>query len=328
MKKTLLRLFTAGLICGTTYSGALAQTVSTFENLTLAAGTYWNGQGAAAPAGFSSGNAFFPNYFDETNGYWAGGWAYSNVKDSVTSGAGNLYASRAGSGHNGSANYAVGQMQTVLRLEGPAAGKLVSGVYVTNTAYAFYSMQNGDQFAKKFGGDSGNDPDWFKLVIRKYEQGVQGEDSVEFFLADFRSENNTEDYIVKDWSWVDLTSLGNADSLEFTLSSSDVNEYGMNTPGFFCIDDFTTADYGLSVAKVSKVQMNIYPNPATEYVNIRLEQDIAAQVTLLDAAGKVCYSGFAGIEGLSVPVAHLPAGIYFVKVSGDGLYASKSFIKQ
>jgi hypothetical protein len=38
------------------------------------------------------------------------------------------------------------------------------GVYVTNTTYAYNSMRDGDMFAKKFGGPTGNDPDWYKLL--------------------------------------------------------------------------------------------------------------------------------------------------------------------
>jgi hypothetical protein len=38
----------------------------------------------------------------------------------------------------------------------------VTGAYFTNTTYAALSMLSGDSFAKKFGGASGDDPDWFK----------------------------------------------------------------------------------------------------------------------------------------------------------------------
>jgi hypothetical protein len=98
-------------------------------------------------------------------------------------------------------------------------------------------MKYSDAYSKKFGGTSGNDPDWFKLSIWGYQYG-QHTDTVDFYLADFRFANNDSDYIVKDWVWIDLTSLGNADSLEFILTSSDNGTYGMNTPAYFCIDNF------------------------------------------------------------------------------------------
>ena len=46
---------------------------------------------------------------------------------------------------------------------------------VTNTTFAFLSMQNGDEFAKQFGGDDGNDPDFFKVTFRGFdEENTQG----------------------------------------------------------------------------------------------------------------------------------------------------------
>ncbi|MBT3193431.1 MAG: DUF4465 domain-containing protein, partial [Verrucomicrobia bacterium] len=47
-----------------------------------------------------------------------------------------------------------------------------------------------------------------------------------------------EDYIVGEWTWVDLTSFGPAvKSLHFSLSSSDNGAWGMNTPAYYAIDD-------------------------------------------------------------------------------------------
>ncbi|MBR5101496.1 MAG: Ig-like domain-containing protein [Muribaculaceae bacterium] len=37
---------------------------------------------------------------------------------------------------------------------------------------------------------------------------------------------------------MDLTSLGTVSSVMFTLSSSDVGQWGMNTPGYVCVDNF------------------------------------------------------------------------------------------
>jgi hypothetical protein len=95
-------------------------------------------------------------------------------------------------------------------------------------------MKNGDAFAKKFGGTNGNDSDWFKLTINAYQNGNLKTEKVEFYLADFRFADNSKDYMVKDWTFVNLTSLGGLDSLKFTLTSSDTNQFGLKTPAFFC----------------------------------------------------------------------------------------------
>ncbi len=105
----------------------------------------------------------------------------------------------------------------------------VTGFYACNNAYALNSMVNGDAIAHAFA-----DGDWFKLTITGYRGGVETQ-SVDFYLADFR---NGQDSIVTDWTWVDLTALGVVDAVEFALSSSDNGMYGMNTPAYFCMDDF------------------------------------------------------------------------------------------
>jgi hypothetical protein len=108
---------------------------------------------------------------------------------------------------------------------------------VTNTTYAALSMLQGDGFAKKFGGTSGDDPDWFKLTV--YGTDTTGNvlsNAVSLFLADYR---DASDYIVDQWTLLDLSPLADAHRLYFNLTSSDVGDYGMNTPGYFAIDNIS-----------------------------------------------------------------------------------------
>ena len=116
-----------------------------------------------------------------------------------------------------------------------AAPTLLNSAYFTNTTYAALSMQNGDGFAKKFGGLTGDDPDYFKLTITGFN-GATMTGSVDFFLADFRFANNSQDYIVTDWTSVSLSGLGAVTRLGFEVASSDVGQWGMNTPAYFAMD--------------------------------------------------------------------------------------------
>ncbi|MCK4822507.1 DUF4465 domain-containing protein, partial [bacterium] len=64
---------------------------------------------------------------------------------------------------------------------------------------------------------------------------------IDFYLADYRFTDNSLDYIVKGWTWLDLSGFGNdVIGLQFALSSSDVGQWGMNTPAYFALDDVTT----------------------------------------------------------------------------------------
>ncbi len=229
-------------MCATLMASFLfAQTVSTFENLTLATDTFWNGSDLSG--GFSNGNATFVNDYSTTFFSWSG-FTYSNKKDSVTAGYGNQYAAITASGYNGSSNYAVADEygNAKVLLTGNAAGKLIKGFYVTNTTYAYQSMKQGDAFAKKFGGSTGADPDWFRLRAMGWLHGAMKQQSVELFLADYRSADSTQDYIIRDWTWFDLQPLGDVDSIIFQLTSSDTAFGYMNTPAYFAMDDFITGD--------------------------------------------------------------------------------------
>lgn len=244
MKNILHTILLSSIIAWLSFPMVIAQTVSSFDDLPLAPDTYWDGSAMPNGTTFENGNAIFPNFFSiDFGGYWVSGWAYSSMRDSTTAGFGNLYSARTGIGYDGSSQYAVGTYDAKITFNESATGKVVSGFYVTNATVTTLSMEQGDAFAKKFGGSSGDDPDWFKLVARGYLNGVLLEDSVEFYLADYRFADNNLDYIIKSWEWMDLTSLGNVDSLILALSSSDTGDFGMNTPYYFCMDHFTTADY-------------------------------------------------------------------------------------
>ena len=139
-----------------------------------------------------------------------------------------------GGGYDGSATYGVafaaefnGPSEVTLLTE-PA---VVPGFYITNSSYAYTSMLNGDGFAKKF--EKG---DWFKLTITGYDAANEVTGTKEYYLADLRDAKKA--YIINDWRYVDLSCLGKVAKIAFSLSSSDSGAYGMNTPGYFCFDNF------------------------------------------------------------------------------------------
>ena len=211
--------------------------VITFDELPLPQEGFWNGSDQSG--GFTSSGAWFNNYYEDYGFgiyYWES-FSYSDINDTITSGFTGQYNAITGAGQGGSPNYAVcfaGWLGTpVMTFEKP---HLVYGLSVTNNNYTYYSMLNGGGGCKKFGGTSGNDPDWFLLTITGIDaQGVVT-GAVNFYLADYRFTDHNKDYIVNTWQYVDLTSLGEVKSLQFTLSSSDTGSWGMNTPAYFALD--------------------------------------------------------------------------------------------
>lgn len=309
-----------------------AQTAD-FENLTLPAESYWDGSDLSGihnngvfTSEFTSGDFIFPNVFDTTwgaPGYWLGGFAYSNMTDSVTSGVGNKYSAKAGGG-DGSANYVVGANNSNFKI---VNNYQILKFKITNSTYAYNSMRDGDAFAKKFGGPTGNDPDWFKLNIKIFLLGNL-EDSVDFYLADFRFSDNSQDYILKDWASVILNPVMiTFDSVYFELSSSDEGMWGMNTPAFFCLDNIEL-EMVTGENELTQNTFSFYPNPASHLLNIKANETIEA-LTITDMSGRTIKTiNSNNVNQLKVDVADLTSGVYFIQVVSNGVPQVQKFIKQ
>ena len=252
--KTVLRLSRLLAVLAPLFMFGLAQasdTTITFDDNSLPPNSYWNGSDGSG--GFTSNGFSFPNSYTDFGGGYYGweGWSYSNGTNTTqpayasdggdpptwTFYADRQYSAITGGGAQSSPNYAVAfQGFDPLTIPMPQATK-ITGMYVTNTTYAYLAMLDGNPFAKKFGGTLGNDPDWFKLSITGLDSNGQATGSTDFYLADFRSSSK---YIVNGWNWIDLSGLGkNVRTLEFNLSSTDNGTFGMNTPAYFAIDNFT-----------------------------------------------------------------------------------------
>jgi hypothetical protein len=207
---------------------------------------YWNGSDELG--GFVSNGETFPNSYNPDWSSW-NGFAYSRSTDTETAGWGNQYSAFTGSGNADSPTFAVKNGGANFSLSTVSS---VQGVYVTNTTYAALSMRDGDMFAKQFGSslnaagedDGTNGEDWFLLTITGLDAEENEVGSVEFYLADFRFAADEDDYIVDSWQYVDLTSLGTVAHLSFQLTSSDVGNWGMNTPNYFALDDLEIGEVG------------------------------------------------------------------------------------
>ncbi|MCF8449191.1 MAG: DUF4465 domain-containing protein [Taibaiella sp.] len=333
-------LFFSALVLGTT--AMKAQTVASFEALSLAhADTFYtNYTASGTDVGFNNGLVRFPCVYDTSwGGYWEQGFAYSNMTDSTTSGFMNQYSAKTGSGRAGSDKYAVAycynpatfENNIKIKLTGIAMGHPVKGFYITNSTYAYNSMRDGDGFARKF-----HNGDWFKLIVRGYYNGVMKPDSAGFYLANFLQPDSNNNYIVKTWEWLNLEPLGKVDSLMFTLTSSDAGSFGMNTPAYFCMDDFTTYETfdtttpppTLSINNTTAPAIKVYPNPAENRLYVDLASNNAAQITISNIAGTVVSTISTATAHNEINTSSLPAGMYLLQVTDEGRKATMKFVKK
>ena len=202
-----------------------------FESLTLNEDGYWNG--ADGSGSFVAGNVSFVNNYNADYFSWDG-FCYSNLNDTETAGYGNQY-SVFNSTNEGNIFAVFYQGMNDATASFPSGESFtLKSIKVCNATYTAKSIIDGDDYAKKFGGETGTDPDYLKVIFTGFNAEGTITADVEFFLADYRTE---ADIVIDTWTEVDLTGLGEINKITITLESTDEGDWGMNTPGYFCFDD-------------------------------------------------------------------------------------------
>lgn len=329
MKKFYFAIF--ALISG----NAFCQTTVNFENFTLSGTeTHFDGSdlsGTSNGSGqfesiYTEGLLTFNSVYDTTwglsSGYWSKGWAFSNETSDSQTGYAGLFGSYAGGG-DGSANYVIGQSNSIITKTNTSA--TFESLRITNNNYAASSMLNGDSFAKKFGGTSGDDQDWFLLTIVGYDDTDVALDSVDFYLADYRFADNSQDYIVKGWTTIDLTNVENSAYLKFKLSSSDNSNGFMNTPAFYAVDKVVHSAT-VSVNEQELVEFVLYPNPSNDILNIT-NTSSDQQVLITNIQGQVVKSQQLKDNVTTINLANLPVGFYQITIISKEGAVTKKFQK-
>lgn len=317
------KLYTSVKLIGLTMAigftnNANAQITIDFESANLPIDSMWNGSDLSGF--YSESGVKFENSYNTSFMSWDG-FSVSTMRDDTTAGYTNEFGSISGNGYNsntfgvyypgfGATNFI--EFESIVEF---------TSMYVNNSTYAALSMQNGDGFAKQFGSVNGadgnpdgtNGEDWFMLRIYSVDGFNNRLDSLDFYLADFRFPAAQNDYIITEWTQVDLSSLTPGNKLEFQLSSSDVGGFGMNTPAYFDFDDLMF-DPTLSIQENQDIAFTVYPNPAQNQFRVEgVEYD---QLRIVDLSGKVVKTLFGSTE--LVDVSGLNQGLYFLNVFSKG----------
>lgn len=315
-------LFTAFFFSATVLISAQGS-VATFDDLPLSANSFWNGSDLSANS-IVQGELIFPTNWDTSfGGYLASGFAYSNMTDSITSGFSNIYSAKPAGGYNNTANYTITYGDWHFETSAPV---ILNSARIANSTFAFNSMRDGDPIAKKFGGPTGNDPDFFSVTFTGYLNGEPAPNgtAVTFYLADFRFEDNSQDYIVRDWRLVDLSPLGTSvDSITFNFASSDNGNFGINTPTYFCIDQVIYNDF-TGIENAELVDVEIFPNPASSFVQFNTQETIK-QIEIFTLDGKSIQTSMNTWNSIDVSAAE--NGFYLIRLTfADGKTATRKLI--
>jgi hypothetical protein len=170
--------------------------------------------------------------------YWSG-FAFSNRGDTTTNLWTNDTSSFSGGGAGGSGIFAVANFQSydpppLIVL--PAGLRPIS-VKLVNTTYTALTIRDGDP--NNFSNGEYTTGDFLSVTFTGNSQADglgSTTGTATFFLADFRFGNSL---VVDQWTDFSLNSLGEARSIVIGFASTDVSDWGINTPTYVAMDDLT-----------------------------------------------------------------------------------------
>ena len=185
--------------------------------------------------GYESDTFKFNYFYNEEYAYW-GGFARSNIKD--TDPANGLYANQFAVFNEKAASgdkfliYYYDEYNDPCDIVIKRDGVYLSDVKLNLSTYTYASITDEDinTFARKF-----EEGDYLKVVFTAMNGFVESANKVECYVVDFRDGKRE---MATNWTEFSLTDLGaDYDRVRVTIETSDVGEWGANTPLYICLDD-------------------------------------------------------------------------------------------
>lgn len=301
---------TASAVCDVILKGEAV--TATLENLYLDNESHWNG--AKGNGYFLSGSYKFHNGAKPNQNYFYD-CMYSNETATTYSGLQDQWRNIVGKGYDNSENYGISYPQEgTIDVMNKENGDNIRGFYVTNTAWVYDAVKKGDGMSDVAG--SFQKGDYFKLII-KGKKADNTESQVEYYLADYRAENEADHYVLDTWQWVDLSSLGEVKSVSFKMEGTKKNNWGLTTPTYFAFDNFNgvrSEKAGAAVAAQGQtidISSNFTPDGSKatmKYAIVELvPSTVKAKVSIDEATGELSIKGETS-EEFEIVVSMTQAG--------------------
>ncbi|MBN2893218.1 MAG: immune inhibitor A [Bacteroidales bacterium] len=128
-------------------------------------------------------------------------------------------------------------------------------------------------------------------------------------------------------SWINQTVdiseyTGNNVQFRFVLGSDSNLEYD----GFYFDDFQVLVALPMSMKNIADYNFQIYPNPASEYINIVADHERFSEVNIIDITGKILKSGKINSDITQVTLEYFEPGVYFVQLIGQSIKMQKILI--
>lgn len=182
----------------------------------------------------------------------------------------------------------------------------VIGAYVNLNSYTFYSILYGDGFSRAF-----TEGDDLTLIVK----GIDAENNEKTLKISLASFNNGCITASTGWKYIDLSSIGLVEELQFSMEGTDSGAYGLNTPAYFCLDKLAVKEASGS-ALVDKTSMAKKNNLHYDRTNKNIMLDNPDFIMIYDSLGHVVMSSS---DTKTISMKDLPSGIYVAKTGNNRL---------
>lgn len=177
------------------------------------------------------------------------------------------------------------------------------GTYINLTSYTYYTLEVGDAYARAF-----NNGDDYSLTVH----GIAADQSEKTVTVSLASYTNGCITINRGWQYVDLSPLGAVNELYFSLTTTDVGDYGANTPMYFCMDKLIVKESDNGGINSAKADM-----PSVNYN--RMTGDITVEGAEFAVVYDVTGAQMGSTDTGRLNISHLAAGVYVVKAGNNSV---------
>ena len=133
--------------------------------------------------------------------------------------------------------------------------------------------------------------------------------------------------IPNSWTMDWVAPAAGTGTLNFFAAVNASNSSGTNAGDLIYVTSLSVNESNVGIAEnFNRAVGVIYPNPATENINLNLP--LNSKVKVFDNIGREVMSLNANAETLKLDVSGLEKGIYIVNISLDGQTANRSFVKR
>lgn len=188
--------------------------------------------------GYANDNLTFQHTYDQTYGNWYG-FAQSRCYDMESGAYENQYSVYNEAPASGDCfllyyydTYNSVDMNTPMDILSNGEGVAFRSIGVCLPTYVYKTVTEGNPYARAF-----VDGDYLKLSFIGLDDNLRECGVVEYYAVDLR---DGKQHFTTSWTEVDLLSLGSElQGLRIRIETTDVGDWGPNTPLYICIDDLT-----------------------------------------------------------------------------------------